>query len=176
MRRAIRRLLFTVIGFPPLRFLIRIIDGTGWRVMWVWSHIRLAALIRDQGEGCVCHWRADLKFPENISLGNHVVIGITVSLGAASPIRLGDRVRLSKDVIIETAGLDFRGHAPPYPHISKPVTLDAGVWVGARAIILGGVTIGENAVIAAGSLVTKDVPAGAIMAGVPAREIGRAGL
>jgi maltose O-acetyltransferase len=49
-----------------------------------------------------------------------------------------------------------------------PVTIGAGVWVGARAMILPGVTIGDGAVIAAGAVVTKDVPANTVVAGVPA--------
>ena len=160
-------------GFAPLRLLVLCVVGFAARLMWVWGHMRLAALVRDQGQGCVCHWNAELKSPGNISLGDYVVIGTNVTLGAASLIRLGNRVRLSRDVLIETAGLEFRNHKPPYPHISKPITLEAGVWVGARAIILGGVVVGENAVIAAGSLVTNNVARNSIVAGIPARVIGR---
>lgn len=55
-----------------------------------------------------------------------------------------------------------------------PVAIGDRVWVGTRAIILKGVTIGDGAVVAAGALVTRDVPAGAVVAGVPARVVGRA--
>jgi acetyltransferase-like isoleucine patch superfamily enzyme len=54
-----------------------------------------------------------------------------------------------------------------------PVVIEENAWVGARALVLKGVTIGKGAVIAAGSVVTKDVPAGAIAGGVPARVIGQ---
>jgi acetyltransferase-like isoleucine patch superfamily enzyme len=53
--------------------------------------------------------------------------------------------------------------------VAKPVTISDRAWIGARAIILKGVTIGEDAVIGAGSVVTTDVPARAVAAGVPAR-------
>jgi maltose O-acetyltransferase len=156
MRHAIRHMLFATIGFPLIRWLIIGLDAGARRLLWLWSHIRLAALIRKQGTGCVCHWNADLKNPNNITLG--------------------DNVRISRDVMIETAGLNFQDNAPPYPHISQSIEISRGVWIGARAIILGGIHIGENAVIASGALVNKDVPANVIVAGVPARIVGKGKL
>lgn len=172
MRHIIRKSLFMLFGFAPVRWLVVGFDTGVRRLLWLWSHIRLAALVRNQGTGCVCHWNADLKSPQNIVLGNNVVIGTNVVLGAASQIRLGDNVRISREVMIETAGLNFQGAAPPYLHISQPIDIAQGVWIGARAIILGGVSIGENAVIASGALVNKDVPANVIVAGIPARIVG----
>ncbi|WP_232307621.1 acyltransferase [Sphingobium chungbukense] len=141
------------------------------RLSWLWGRIRFGTLVKERGIGCVCHWSVQIKYPENILLGDGVTIGTGVVLGAHSSITLRDNVRLSHDVMIETAGLEFSNRTPPYGHISKPVLLEKGVWVGARAIILGGVTIGENAVVAAGSIVTKPVPAGAVVAGIPAQQI-----
>lgn len=141
------------------------------RILWVWGRLRFAALVRDRGIGCVCHWNADLKYPENIHLGEGVVIGVNASLGAHSPIHIGSRVRISKEVQIETAGLDFLSGSPPYPHVSKPIVIDEGVWIGTRAMILGGVHIGAHSVVAAGSIVTHDVPSHTIVGGVPARPL-----
>lgn len=58
------------------------------------------------------------------------------------------------------------------PLVGAPVTFGEDVWIGTHAVILKGVTVGDGAVIAAGAVVTKDVPANAIVAGVPARVIG----
>lgn len=121
----------------------------------------------------VCHWSSDIKYPQNITVGRQVVIGVNVTLGAHAPIRLDDHVRISKDVVIETAGLDFASGQPPYRHVSAPIVLREGAWIGTRSIILGGVTVGRHAVVAAGSVVTKDVPDGTTVAGVPARPVQR---
>jgi len=160
-----------VAGATPLRYLVLGLDILPRRVMWLWGHVRFAALVRNQGRGCNCHWGAEIKGASNLVLGDGVVIGTNVVIGAHSPVRLGNNVRLSRDVIIETAGLDFAGKATPYAHISAPISLEDDVWVGAGAMILGGVTVGRGAVIAAAAVVTRDVPAGAVVAGVPAKVV-----
>lgn len=141
------------------------------RLRWFWGRVRFGALVRNRGLGCTCAHDVDLKFPQNIRLGERVVIGSNVSLGAHSPIIMGDHVRISRDVIIETAGLDFSTGQPPYSHISKPILIESGVWIGARAIVLGGVTLGEKAVIAAGAVVSRSVEPGQVVAGIPAKPI-----
>lgn len=163
-----------VFGSRPAHALVRLLTLLTLRAGWIWGRLRFAALVPRRGLGCVCHWSVELKHPENLVLGERVVIGVNVTLGAHSSIHLGDHVRISKDVVIESAGLDFSTGAPPYRHVSAPITIGAGAWIGTRSIILGGVTIGCNAVIAAGSVVTRDIPAGATAAGVPARVIRQA--
>jgi len=156
---------------PPFRWLVLAIDVLVRRAFWVWGRIRFAAQLPQRGKNCICHWTADIKYPKNITLGDGVIIGVNATLGAHSAITLGDNVRISKDVIIETAGLIFTQGPPPYAHRSAPIVIDNGVWIGTRAIILSGVTIGENAVIAAGSIVSKSIPANVIAAGSPAKPI-----
>lgn len=173
MKTSLLRLEKWLLANPLSHIVVSGLIALSERGLWLWGRVRFGALVRDRGLGCVCHWNAEIKYPGNIRLGERVVIGTNVTLGAHSPIILGDNVRLSRDVIVETAGLDFSTQAPPYKHISKPIVLEEGVWVGARSIILGGVTIGRNAVVAAGSIVTKSVPAGALVAGIPARPINR---
>ena len=163
----------TLFSSWPMRMLVHTLSTIAMRFGWLWGRLRFAAMVHNKGLGCVCHWSAELKYPENLVLGQRVVIGVNVTLGAHSTIRLDDHVRISKDVVIETAGLDFSTATPPYKHISAPITVGEGAWIGTRAIILGGVTIGRHAVVAAGSVVTKDVPEGAIVAGIPARVVRR---
>jgi acetyltransferase-like isoleucine patch superfamily enzyme len=165
-----RRLLWSVFGSFPVRQLTLAGLAARRAAARLASFMRGAALFPD-ADGLFCHWSVEVKYPENITLGRDVILGAGSTLGAKAAIRLGDHVRLSKDVIIETAGLDFRGAAPPYVHVAAPIDIGEGVWIGARAMILGGVTIGARAVIAAGSIVTRDVPAGAVVGGVPAKVI-----
>ena len=169
MKKQMQRLEALFLGSFSIRLIVTLLIRVGRRLLWLWGRIRFGVLVRNRGLGCVCHWNAELKYPENLGLGERVIIGTNASLGAHSPITLGDNVRLSREVILETAGLDFSTGTPPYKHTSQPIVLEEGVWVGARAIVLGGVTVGRNAVIAAGAIVTRSVPSGATVAGIPAR-------
>lgn len=171
MRDIIRNTVHYSAGLPIFSFFIKVIIWIVERCFWFWGHVRLGALVIQRGKGCVCHWSAQLKAPENLVLADYVVIGTNVVLGAAGGISLGNHVRISHDAILETAGLDFSTGNPPYSHTLRPIVVEDGVWIGTRAIILGGVTIGKNAIIAAGAIVSKDVPAGGVVAGVPAKLI-----
>ncbi len=159
-----------IFSHHPFRWIVLAIDFGIRKTLWVWGRIRFAALVNRIGEGGVCHWNSEIKYPQKLVLGHRVVIGANASIGAHAGITLKDDVRLSRDVILETAGLDFN-QMLPYPHISSPIILEEGVWVGARAVILGGVVIGRQSVIAAGSVVTKSFPPFSLIGGVPARLI-----
>jgi maltose O-acetyltransferase len=133
------------------------------------SVLRTAALFPQAPELPHCHWSVTVKCRENVTLGRGVIIGPKCTLGAIGGITLGDHVRLSEGVIIETAGLNFTGK-PPYPHIHRPIVLEDGVWVGARAIILAGVTVGARSVIGAGAVVSRSVPADTIVSGMGVKD------
>lgn len=95
-------------------------------------------------------------------------INENVQITCAEKITIGDDCNIGRDVIIR----DYDGHTiDPSQPISAPVRIGEHVWIGQRAMILKGVTIGDGAVIAAGAVVTHDVPAGALAAGVPAKVI-----
>lgn len=121
-----------------------------------------------------------------ISIGNHCQIGRGVSLQSVESITLGDYVIIAKGVVVtdnntHPTSIQFRHFWAQHitDHSSrlhlwkwsahKPVTIGNYVWVGENSRICKGVTIGDNAIIAANSVVTKDVPANSIAAGNPAR-------
>jgi len=110
----------------------------------------------------------------NISIGDDSMLGADAIIGAAAPVNIGSDVLMGPQVIIYTSNHGTRKGTPMrlQPFELVPVTIGNDVWVGARCIILAGVTIGDGAILAAGSVVTKDVPANAIVGGVPARIIG----
>ena len=106
-------------------------------------------------------------------LGAGAAIGIRNIVNVAVSVRIGDRSRLSWDCQITDT--DYHTVVGPdgVPRPStKPVVIGEHVLVGARAMILKGVTIGDGAVVAAGAVVTKDVPPGIVVGGNPARQIG----
>lgn len=83
-------------------------------------------------------------------------------------ISIGNNVAISHDVLI----MDFDGHSiNAGKDTGIPIIIGNNVWIGSKAIILKGVTIGDGAIIAAGSVVTKEVPSGTIVAGNPAKVI-----
>lgn len=106
-----------------------------------------------------------------IEIGDHS--GIGVDCHVVGPVRIGNDVMMATGVIVLTQHHRFdrldvpmrlQGYHPP-----EPVTIGDDVWLGARAIIMPGVSIGRGAIVAAGAVVTHDVPAYAIVGGVPAR-------
>ena len=90
-----------------------------------------------------------------------------VEITCASKISIGEGCTIARDVVIR----DYDAHTIHYPgyEIAKEINIGKHVWVGNRAMILKGVTIGDGAIIGAGTVVTRDVPAGCVVVGVPAK-------
>ena len=112
-----------------------------------------------------------------LTIGDHTFLGTGTEIDVLQSIAIGAHTLIAPNVFItdhthNTAlglRLDEQGSR------SAPVTIGTDAWIGTRAIILPGVTIGDGAIVGAGAVVTKDVPATAIVAGVPARVVGRRG-
>ena len=105
-----------------------------------------------------------------LEIGDDVSINYGVSLGCLQSIRIGDRSRLGPYVMIvdsEFHDLYDRTMRPP----PRPVVLEEDVWVGAKASVLPGVTIGRGSVVGTGAVVTADVAPFTVVAGVPARVV-----
>ena len=109
-------------------------------------------------------------FGKNITVGKNVFINACCHFQDHGGVSLGDGCQIGHNVVFATLnhGLAPEDRRTTYP---APITLGKNVWVGSNSTILQGVTIGDNAVIAAGAVVTKDVPENTIVGGVPARII-----
>ena len=109
-------------------------------------------------------------FGKNITVGENVFINACCHFQDHGGVTLGDGCQIGHNVVFATLnhGLSPEERPITYP---APIVLERNVWVGSNSTILQGVTIGDNAIIAAGAVVTKDVPADTIVGGVPAKFI-----
>ena len=114
---------------------------------------------------------------ERITIGARTTIGPNVTLmagGSSGRISIGDDCLFGPNILVTSANYDIK--APP-PLNSTPmneadITIGNDVWVAAGVVILAGTTVGDHAVLAANTVITKDVPEWAIVGGVPGRVIG----
>ena len=107
---------------------------------------------------------------EGASIGRNTRISHGCTLDLRSGLSIGDNVSVSPEVMILGGTHDV--HAPRFNDVAGFVTIEDHVWVGARATIMPGVTLARGAVVAAGSVVTRNVTPMTIVAGVPAKPIG----
>lgn len=113
----------------------------------------------------------DTKGKGSFVMGHDSVINQKCRLDNRGSIAIGDNVAISAEVCILTADHDLR--SPEFTGRVRQVSIGDFVFIGTRAVLLPGVTVGRCAAIGAGSVVTKDVPEYAIVAGCPAKQIGK---
>lgn len=104
-----------------------------------------------------------------VSIGRGTVINYGCLLYVTGGLIIGEGVSISAGVWLVTGSHDIND--PQFPAFFKPIVIGDRVWIGMRATVLAGVTIGEGAVIMAGAMVTHDVPPYAVVGGVPAKVI-----
>lgn len=151
---------------------------------WQWAFEALDYLVNDhlepardlrRPETAMVHPSVSFRSPGRIALGVHTRVqdGCVLWASPNSEVRIGDYTGLGPGTMIFSSNHKFEPGRPYVEQewLEEDVTIGRNVWVGARCVILPGVTVGDDSVVAAGSVVTKDVPAGSIVGGVPARPL-----
>lgn len=146
--------LITLIPLPSVRMFLLKLNG-----------VRLAGPRR----GTIM-MHTEVWAPAKLTLGCGAIVGRHVLLDARGGIAIGDDVNISSYCRLQTAKheINSRDFVDSY----APIVVDRKAWLGTGATVLGGVTIGEGAIVAAGAVVTKDVDPYQVVGGVPARPIG----
>ena len=158
-----RRRLIWLIAWRLLASWLPYFCGNKWRI-WLLECFGM------KHQGCVAAYPScKIWAPWNLEMGSYVAIDDAVNLYSVDKIIIGTKVAISREAFICTASHAITN--PNRPLVTAPVTICDGVWIGARAIILPGVTIGEGAVVAAGAVVTKDVEPWSVVGGNPAKFI-----
>jgi len=124
----------------------------------------------DIARGAVLMGNFRLRRPSRIQIGKGTVVGERVELDGRASLFIGEHVNISSEVMIYTLQHDYK--QPGFENSGAPVIVEDYVWLSTRSILLPGIRVGKGAIVAAGSVVTKDVPAFAVVAGIPAKQIG----
>ena len=160
-----------------------------------WYIRLLAPLYQERGRGSKIYWSVRMDTPPyrlfslgqnsvvesyscinnavgDVIIGDHTRIGIHNTI--IGPVTIGSHVNLAQSITVTALNHNFSDTTRRIDEqgiSTNPVTIEDDVWIGANAVILPGVTIGQHAVVAAGAVVTADVPANTVVGGVPARII-----
>ena len=107
----------------------------------------------------------------NLRVGRNVFINQNCTVYDLGGVDIADDVMIGPNVSIITSGHPIEPSQRRAAVVAKPIVIESNVWIAAGVIIIGGVTVGENSVVAAGSVVTQDVPPNTLVGGNPAKVI-----
>jgi maltose O-acetyltransferase len=112
------------------------------------------------------------KVLQQLRIGDHTIINIGCVFDLNGKIIIGDHVGVGHEVMLLTSSHQIGGtiHRAG-PLFTAPITIEDGAWIGARSVVMPGITIGAGSIVGAGAIVTKDVPPNTMVGGVPARVI-----
>jgi putative colanic acid biosynthesis acetyltransferase WcaF len=125
----------------------------------------------DLGKGVSIYHGLTVMAARRLKIGNDVFIAENVQLDARGGLTIGSHVSINKNAQIWSAQHDWK--SPTFAYVAAPVVIGDWAWVCSGAIILPGRTIGEGAIVAAGAVVTKDVPPWTLVGGNPARVVAQ---
>jgi putative colanic acid biosynthesis acetyltransferase WcaF len=141
------------------------------RLFFGWRRLLLIAFGARIDPTARVYGTARIWAPWNLVMGPHSILADHVDCYNVARVTLEEEAIVSQHAYLCTASHDV--HHADFPLVTKPITLERGSWVCARAILGPGVTVGEGAVLSLGSVVVKPVVAWSIVGGNPAKEIGQ---
>ena len=141
------------------------------RPFWGWRRTILRIFGAKVGYDVCVYPTVRITIPWNLILGDQCAIGNRVILYALGPITVGARATISQGAHLCAGTHDWR--SPSMPLLKPPLTINEDAWICADAFIGPGVTVGNGAIVGSRAVVTKDVAPQTIMAGNPAKEIGK---
>jgi len=159
-----------------------VLDPRAWlhvlRLVHFYNYSHVGQLRRARiGPGAKIAPNVSLRSGERIEIGARAHVGAYCSLwaGDESRIVLGEDALLGPEVYITASNYEIAPDRPvmTQPHREADVIIGRDVWLGARVVVLAGVTIGDGCVVGAGSVVTRSLPPYSIAVGAPARIVGR---
>jgi putative colanic acid biosynthesis acetyltransferase WcaF len=155
------------------RFLWLFVQATIYRMSpgraTAWRRWLLRLFGARMGLHAAVNGRTHIIHPWLLEMGDWSTLAGGVTVYNLGPIRIGNHSLVSQDVYLCAGSHDYRQSSLPL--IKPPITIGNGVWICAGAFVCPGVTIGDNSVIAARSVVGRDVPAGVVAAGNPCRVV-----
>lgn len=128
-----------------------------------WLLRRFGATI---GRGVTIKPHVRIKYPWRLTVGDHCWIGQEAWIDNIEDVWIGSHVCVSQQTYLCTGSHDYRRRS--FDLLARPIRVEDGAWLGARSLLLGGTTVGANAIVSAGSVAMRDVPPGTIVCGNPA--------
>lgn len=126
------------------------------------------------GKNLYVHPNTIFYYPHNLYIGENVYFNRNVFITARAKITIGNNVLIGPNTVINSGNhiySDSKTLICLQGHISKDIVVEDDVWIGANVAILCGVKIGKGSVIAAGSVINRDIPPYSVVAGIPARKV-----
>lgn len=140
-----------------------------WIPFWFIRRLWLKKNLKQLDNNCFIMRNVTMLSPYKISFGKRCVVNTKVLIDGRGFVKIGDDVDIAREVIIYSCTHDINDN--DHTTYCKNVIIEDHVWIGARAMILPGIKIGRGAVIGACSVVTRDIPEYAVVAGNPAKII-----